>query len=400
MRILWLSNSPLGPSGYGGQSALAGKALKALGHDVAFAANYGQYGVLYEDMPIFDCFGDSGNSKVGVWADKWEADKVICLYDSWVMRPDDWPEEMGQVAIWAPIDEWPIPPKVLGVLMHERVKPIAMSRFGEAWMKKFELEPLYVPHAVDTKVFHPLDRGKEESVSALGQGLIPKDAFLVGMVAANRGWSQHGARKSFPQAFAAFSRFARRHPDAYLYVHTEINPGNPGIDLNKLAIACGIKDRVLMPLDDMWTLGVMGQEFLVGAYNAFDVLLNPSMSEGFGIPIIEAQACGVPVIVSDHSSMPELVGSGCMVEGDPWWDGHQEAWAHMPFIASIEQALENEYNDRGNVKRKERAVAFAQGYDADTVRDTYWKPALDELLTPRKESRQVRRARERKAVKA
>jgi len=45
-------------------------------------------------------------------------------------------------------------------------------------------------------------------------------------------------------------------------------------------------------------------------YNSFDCLLSPSSTEGFCIPVIEAQACGVPVIVNDWNSMPELIVDG------------------------------------------------------------------------------------------
>jgi glycosyltransferase involved in cell wall biosynthesis len=399
MRILWLANSPLAPSGYGGQSALFGPRIRDLGHEVAFAANFYLHSMKYKDIPIFDATGDAGNGKISTWQRFFDADWVICLHDAWVMRPDAWDKDL-KMAIWAPIDHHPIPPLVLNVLQAEKVRPIAMSRFGESWMQKFDLDPLYVPHGVDTEVFYPREVSKDDLVKTLTQGKVPEDSFLVGMVAANRGWSQHSARKSFPQALEAFARFSRRHLDAYLYLHTEMNPGPPGIDLGILCKVLGIEDRVCHPEEQAWHLGVMDEHFLSGVYNALDVLLNPSMSEGFGIPIIEAQACGVPVIVSNHSSMPELVGAGWLVEGDNWWDGVQESWAILPYIASIEDALEKSYAARGELK--DEAVEFAQTYDADRVTDLYWKPAIEALDKPRqngKETRQVRRARERKAAK-
>ena len=108
------------------------------------------------------------------------------------------------MAMWAPVDEWPPPVAVVEVLKHEKIQPIAMCRFGEHWLKKSGLDPLYVPHGVDTKVFKPGDRAAAREVLE-----IPEDAFLVGMVGANRGWSKHAFRKAFPQAFDAFAQFAR-----------------------------------------------------------------------------------------------------------------------------------------------------------------------------------------------
>jgi glycosyltransferase involved in cell wall biosynthesis len=403
---LWLSNSPLAHSGYGQQTAIFCRRLRDLGHEVSIAANYGVQAATLEwdGFPVYPAQGDWGNPVISTLAKHVRADWVITLCDSWVMKPDKWADDL-RMAIWAPVDEYPIPPAVLATLQHPKVQPIAMSRFGEEWMRKFKLDPLYVPHGVDTANYRPQPEHKAAARRALS---IPPDAFLVGMVGANRGWSMHACRKSFPQAFDAFARFAKRHEDAYLYVHTEATAPPPGIDLGVLAKASGCPEkRVAFPPEEAWVLGIMDNRFLAGVYSALDVLLNPSMSEGFGIPIIEAQACGVPVIVSNHSSMPELLGAGWLVEGDRWWDGAQMAYGIMPSVGSIEQALEDAYACRDDQAIRKSAVAFAQGYDADLIAETYWKPALAKLEQPREipplnggESRQARRARERKLSKA
>lgn len=381
-----------------------------MGHDVAIAANFGVQASTLEwnGMPVYSANESWGNPAISTLAKHVGADWVICLNDAWVMRPDAWADDL-RMAIWTPIDHYPIPPQVLSVLQHEKVKPIAMSQFGHEWMGKFALDGLYVPHGVDTSVFYPRPEHKAQARDALR---VPEDAFLVGMVAANRGWSPHAPRKAFPQAFDAFARFAREHDNAYLYVHAEVQPsGPPGIDLVTLSRAVGIpEDRFCFPPTEAWQLPhLIDNTFMNGVYNALDVLLNPSMSEGFGVPIIEAQACGVPVIASNHSSMPELVKAGWLVEGDRWWDAAQAAFAIMPSITSIELGLAKAYKyARNQPGPNEAAVEFAKQYDADRVAEEFWQPALAALSQPRtvgplRESRQVRRARERseqKAVKA
>jgi glycosyltransferase involved in cell wall biosynthesis len=392
-------------SGYGEQTALFVPRIRDMGHDIAIAANFGIQGTtsFWDKIPVFSA--QNYNSTVSTFWRHWKADWVITLYDSWVMQPEKWDEDL-RMAIWAPVDEYPPPIGVLNVLNHQNVRAIAMSRFGEHWLRKSGLDPLYVPHGVDTSVFKPFP--PEERLKARGVLEMPEDAFIVGMVGANRGWSQHAPRKSFPQAFDAFAEFARNHDDAYLYCHTQAQPASPGIDLILLARAVGIpEDKLAFPPDVAWHLHVMDNSFVAGIMNAFDVLLNPSMCEGFGIPIIEAQACGVPVITSDHSSMPELTQSGWLVSGDRWWDGGQMGFAIMPSVASIVERLEEAYEDRGNLKRREDAREFAMTYDVDRVAEVYWKPALEALGQPTEvgplngkgESRQVRRARQRRAAK-
>jgi glycosyltransferase involved in cell wall biosynthesis len=58
--------------------------------------------------------------------------------------------------------------------------------------------------------------------------------------------------------------------------------------------------------------GFIPAEELALWYNSAEVFVYPSVFEGFGLPILEAMACGTPVIVSDVSSLPEIVGSSGM----------------------------------------------------------------------------------------
>lgn len=61
------------------------------------------------------------------------------------------------------------------------------------------------------------------------------------------------------------------------------------------------------------TLGFIEQEDLILLINYSEMVLFASFYEGFGLPILEAQACGTPVITSDVSSMPEIAGSGALL---------------------------------------------------------------------------------------
>lgn len=66
---------------------------------------------------------------------------------------------------------------------------------------------------------------------------------------------------------------------------------------------------------DVIFAGSLGEKTLIPLYNAADVLVLPSLYEGFGLPPLEAMACGTPVIVSNRTSLPEVVGdAGILVE--------------------------------------------------------------------------------------
>ncbi len=73
-------------------------------------------------------------------------------------------------------------------------------------------------------------------------------------------------------------------------------------------------DKLNLQKDVLFTGYVLGED-LPALYNAADLLVYPSIYEGFGLPPLEAMACGTPVITSNTSSLPEVVGdAGIMVD--------------------------------------------------------------------------------------
>ncbi len=68
------------------------------------------------------------------------------------------------------------------------------------------------------------------------------------------------------------------------------------------------KEKILKLENNVIHTGMVSQEELVDLYNLADLFVFPSLYEGFGLPILEALACGTPVICSNTSSMPEIGG--------------------------------------------------------------------------------------------
>src|SRR3989344_6065863 len=77
-------------------------------------------------------------------------------------------------------------------------------------------------------------------------------------------------------------------------------------DIYQLPKKLGIEERVKF-------LGHVADEELAKLYSGAEALLFPSLFEGFGLPILEAQVCGCPVLTSNISSMPEVAGKGAIL---------------------------------------------------------------------------------------
>jgi glycosyltransferase involved in cell wall biosynthesis len=108
-------------------------------------------------------------------------------------------------------------------------------------------------------------------------------------------------------------------------------------------------------------------------------MLATSYGEGFGVPTMEAQACGTRVIGSNWAATPDLVSEDSwLVDGTPAWDSGQNAWWQTPNIPSIVKALEEAYaEDRG---KSQVAIDFAKEFDVENVWKKYWLPTLGKLL--------------------
>jgi len=377
MKILLHSNAPWAGSGYGQQCAQYAVLFREAGHDVAISTNWGLQGagLNWDGIKVYPGDNAWGNKTLPIVAAHHGGGdasvvQVITLLDVHVLKQ----ARLGDlnIASWCPVDHDPCPVRVADYFRRTRAVPIAMSRFGEQALADVGQEPYYVPHGVDTDVFCP----HEDRLAAREAMQVPADAFVIGMVARNQGSSP--CRKAFPQVFSAFASFRSRHDDAYLYLHTDMYGFEDGINLFAMADAYGIpKGSYSWTHQGNVELGLVEPPELAALYNAFDVLANPSFGEGFGIPIVEAQACGTPVIVTNHTAMPELCGAGWVVGGPRLYDPSQGAFWRMPSEAEILDAMEAAYQTAGALR--EQARAFALPYDSQLVMADHWQPVLEAL---------------------
>lgn len=421
MKILWVSNHPTAPSGYGSQTRQVGRRLIDAGYAVEFSANDGARGVSEWYGARVRGSGADRYSRDKVREDltRSEADTAIVLYDPWVYTEggltDPFAASDVRVAGWVPVDHYPVPPSLMPWLVDHTA--IAMSRFGfdrlteasaaVARQRGRGFPVLYAPHAIE-KVFRPRD--PRPARAALG---VPDDAYLVGIVAANTGTLTYD-RKGFGDMFQAVAMLMRRHPDVYLYIHS-LDRGFQGISFDILARALDMDgDRIRIVDQYRYNEREVDDDEMAALYSSFDVLLATSRGEGFGLPVLEAQACGTPAIVSNWTAQPELVGevwrpdrpesakypSGWVIAVEPDFDPRHAAFFAKPSIGQTIVALEDAYaNHRGDQAMRQAAVEKAAGWDADHVFETYWKPVLAELGKPQPATgpnREQRRAAKRK----
>jgi glycosyltransferase involved in cell wall biosynthesis len=386
-RVLWWSNAPWAATGYGTQTAAVTRRLRDAGYPTAIAANFGFAGGVteWDGMPVLPQ-GFEGHSQDVMFAhwDAWRAEQpgpcpMITLYDTWVLKQPRL-AEIPVIGSWVPVDHLPAPPDVVAWCAKPNVVPIAMARFGQELLERAGVTAWYVPHGVDTNVFRPGAKLPDGRSGRALYGAEP-DRFVIMMNAANKGTLPN--RKAFAENLLAVSELVHRTggPDAtpvLLYMHTEPNNGI-GINLFDLLQAVGIPQHLVRWVDSYaYRNGLISDEYLAALTASANVLLATSRGEGFGIPALEAQACGTRVIVSDFSAQPELVGDGWCVDGQPEWDPFQKAWFHTPRVAGIVDALEAAFDAPREPSAK--AVAHAAGYDHDLVFDRDWRPVLDELM--------------------
>ena len=374
MRILWASNAPWAHTGYGNQTRIFVPRIQKLGHEMSIFANYGLGGAVLnvaEGIKVYPLGLEAhGADIIASHANHVKADIVITLYDAWVFRPEI--ASRFRWVPWLPVDHDPLPERVKMVL-ESAWQPIAYSRFGEAKLKEAGLDPRYVPHGIETETFRP--GTAKERATARERLKIGDDTFVASMVAANKGTP---SRKSFPEVLWAWKQFNARHPNSILYLHTHAGPEMTGIDLPLLIHKLQIPDKAIAFCDPYWNLIGFPDNYMREVYLASDVLLNPAMGEGFGLPIVEAQACGCPVIVGDNTAMSELCFAGWKVPGQPFWTP-VGAWQFVLSLEAILEALENAYKHRGSATLAKIAREGAMAYDADAVTETYWKPVLAEI---------------------
>ena len=165
-----------------------------------------------------------------------------------------------------------------------------------------EAEVFVAPHGVDTRRFRPQepeDGSDAARLAALDRRLAGDRplAVFVGTVE---------PRKDLPSLVGAFARVADRHPEALLVLAGGAGWGTAAVD--RAVEASGVAPRIVRT-------GYVPDDAVPALLRSAAVAVYPALYEGFGLPALEALACGAPLVTTAGTAMEEVAGGAAVLVG-------------------------------------------------------------------------------------
>src|SRR5580700_3854238 len=156
-------------------------------------------------------------------------------------------------------------------------------------------------------------------------------------------------RKRHKNEFRTVEAFATADLDHQMHF---VFTGEPSADLLRFIESHQVRSRIDF-------LGVVPEVNLPSLYRGAEALIFPSLYEGFGLPILEAMACGIPVVTSNTTAMPEVAGEAALLV-DP--NSVEQISMAMEKIVS-DSSLREQLRDKGIT----RAARFSWASTVDRV---------------------------------
>ena len=242
------------------------------------------------------------------------------------------------------------------------------------------------PAAGPSKRLPPPPANRTALREALG---VPTDAFVV-LVHSGNYESQN--RKSFDTSVLAFEAFRKRVPSAFLYLHVlsamginaahtrdgaPASVGDLGVSLDALLYLAGPPEESYL-----WDDRVLPYADALRLLQMADVLLVPSKTEGFCMPILEAQLLGTPVVSTRFGAMADFTRHGVAVEplAQPHW--MSRGFVASPDLAAVIDALSDVHRGLYDGEREAAQAWVAETMNAEVVAAQFAELIRDALLSP------------------
>lgn len=211
---------------------------------------------------------------------------VITCYD---LIP--WAFEKNHSRIWKS--------NIAGLKKAEKI--ITISEFSKSEIIKYLNYPEDRIHIVSPAVDHDLYKERRDK-TVLSQINLPQDDKYILYVGSET------PRQNLIFLLKAFNKLKKKLPNVKL-----LKIGDPQSYGARKQLIYSINEMGLQ--NDVIFIGYVSEEELPKWYNASDLLVYPCLYAGFGLPPLEAMACGTPVITSNTSSLPEVIDdAGTMVD--------------------------------------------------------------------------------------
>ena len=231
-------------------------------------------------------------------------------------------------------------------------------------------DPVVIPHAVDSTWFIPpsLEEKREAQQRLSGQ----TSGWVVSYVG-------RGSSRKNPLLFFEMAQRLARDPAMHFIVRMpEYDEGD--VDWLEAVDRFGLYGRVTWITSANPMIGV-DPSILRDVYWASDMLLHPAASEGFGLPLIEARACGIPAICSDFSAMTDWAGSQELVPPIGYiYQGPYQIRQAVPDTGAMVRKVREWSRNRAKYHAVQSKLAAQIQATAPEVVEAMWVQHWDQLV--------------------
>lgn len=157
-----------------------------------------------------------------------------------------------------------------------------------------------ISHGTDLSVFKPLPQNEIDKIKKDFLGVSPETTVVVQV-------NRNSTRKQIQYSMLAFKEFKKLVPNSIYYIHSQVM--DQGGDLLRAVQSLGLspKTDIVLPVNFRVDSAPPPSE-LNKIYNMGDIFLSTHLGEGFGLSLVEAMSCGVPVVTGDNTCMREIFG--------------------------------------------------------------------------------------------